>query len=34
MRNKYLNLGFLVLALSSVSAYAEILAKEAIPPKY
>ena len=33
MRNKYLNLGFLVLALSSVSAYAEILAKEAIPPK-
>jgi len=33
MRNKFLNLGFLVLALSSVSAYAEILAKEAIPPK-
>jgi hypothetical protein len=31
MRNKFLNLGFLVLALSSVSANAEILDKEAIP---
>jgi len=31
MRNKFLNLGFLVLALSSISANAEILDKEAIP---
>jgi hypothetical protein len=33
MRNKFLNLGFLVLVLSSVSANAEILAKDAIPPQ-
>jgi len=33
MRNKFLNLGFLVLALSSVSANAEILNKDAIPPQ-
>jgi hypothetical protein len=33
MRNKFLNLGFLVLALSSVSANAEILGKDAIPPQ-
>lgn len=32
MRNKFLNLGFLVLALSSVSASAEVLGKDAIPP--
>lgn len=31
MSNKFLNLGFLVLALSSVSANAEILSKDAIP---
>jgi hypothetical protein len=31
MRNKFLNLGFLVLVLSSVSATAEILGKDAIP---
>ena len=31
MRNNFLNLGFLVLALSSVSANAEILSKDAIP---
>ena len=31
MRNYFLNLGFLVLALSSVSADAEILSKDAIP---
>ena len=33
MRNNFLNLGFLVLALSSVSANAEILSKDAIPPQ-
>lgn len=33
MRNNFLNLGFLVLALSSVSTYAEVVAKDAIPPK-
>jgi hypothetical protein len=33
MRNKFLNLGFLVLALTSVSANAEILGKDAIPPQ-
>ena len=32
MRNYFLNLGCLVLALSSVSANAEILGKDAIPP--
>ena len=31
MRNYFLNLGFLVLALSSVSANAEVVAKDAIP---
>jgi hypothetical protein len=31
MRNNFLNLGFLVLALSSVSANAEVLSKDAIP---
>jgi len=33
MRNNFFNLGFLVLALSSISANAEILAKDAIPAK-
>ena len=33
MRNNLLNLGFLVLALSSISANAEILGKDAIPTK-
>lgn len=33
MRNNFFNLGFLVLALSSISANAEILAKDAIPTK-
>ena len=33
MRNNFLNIGFLVLALSSVSVNAEILDKEAVPPK-
>ena len=31
MRNNFLNLGFLVLALSSVSTHAEVLGKDAIP---
>ncbi len=31
MRNNFLNLGFLVLALSSVSTHAEVLSKDAIP---
>ena len=33
MRKNFLNLGFLVLALTSVSANAEILGKDAIPPQ-
>lgn len=33
MRNKFLNLGFLVLVLTSVCANAEILGKDAIPPQ-
>jgi hypothetical protein len=33
MRNNFLSLGYLVLALSSVSANAEILGKDAIPPQ-
>jgi hypothetical protein len=33
MRNFFLNFGFLVFALSSVSANAEILSKDAIPPQ-
>jgi hypothetical protein len=33
MRNYFLNLAFLVLALSSVSANAEVVANDAIPPK-
>jgi hypothetical protein len=33
MRNYFLNLGFLVMALSSVPSYAEILGKDAIPPQ-
>jgi hypothetical protein len=33
MRNNFLNLGFLVLVLFSVSTYAEVVAKDAIPPK-
>jgi hypothetical protein len=33
MRNHFLNLGFLVLALSSVCADAEVLNKDAIPPQ-
>jgi hypothetical protein len=33
MRNKFLNLGFLVLALASISANAEILGKDAVPPQ-
>ncbi len=33
MRNNFLNMGFLVLVLSSVCANAEILSKDAIPPQ-
>ena len=33
MRNNFLSLGYLVLALSSISANAEILGKDAIPPQ-